>query len=270
MNEIGEMIGQGNTAEIYDYGSDCILKLYHAAMPEQVCRDEFSYTMLAYQLTSKAPKPIELIYADGRIGAVYKKLRGKTMLRQMMARLWNFGHYAKCLADFHIEIQKPIDATLPTVKEKLKRDIESVDILSESERQFIFQNLSGLPDGNILCHFDFHPDNIILFEDQYAVIDWMTACRGEKLSDVARTGIILKFSQIPRVPAFVNMIVGRIQKSVYRRYISRYIERTGARLEDIAQWELVVAAARLREWIPEKEKQELLRFIQRRVSATGG
>ena len=267
MNGIGEMIGQGNTAEIYDYGEDCILKLYRSAMPEHVCRDEFSYTLIAYKTTSKAPEPIKIITEDGRIGAVYKKLRGKTMLKLMLIRLWRICHYAKILADCHTEIQKPVDYDIPTVKEKLRRDIESVEMLSEAEKQLIYRDLSVLPGGNALCHFDFHPDNIMLHKNQYGVIDWMTACKGDKLSDVARTGIILKFSQIPRVPAIVNLIAGAVQKSVYRKYIGYYLENTGARIEDIERWELAVAAARLREWIPEKEKQMLLTFVRHRVDA---
>ncbi len=267
MDGIGKMIGQGNTAEIYDYNADCVLKLYREAMPEQVCRDEFRYTLIAYHAASNVPEPIDIIHMDGRIGAVYRKLPGRTMLRRMMAKLWKSGYYAKCLADYHIAVQQPIGGEIPTVKEKLRRDIESTDLLLEDEKLLIYQNLSDLPDGDILCHFDFHPDNIMLHENQYGILDWMTACKGDKLSDVSRTGIILKFSQIPRVPAIINVIAGAVQKSVYRKYIRRYLDKTGVRIEDVEKWDLAVAAARLREWIPEKEKRKLLIFIRTRLNA---
>lgn len=265
MDGIGKMIGQGYTAEIYNYNTDCVLKLYRAGMPEQVCRDEFAYTLIAWQSTPGVPEPVEIIYMGNRIGAVYKKLRGKTMLRLMMARLWKSGHYAKQLADYHVMIQTPINDNLPTVKEKLRGDIESADMLPDTNKQSILENLSALPDGNTLCHFDFHPDNIMLYKNQYGILDWMTACKGDKLSDVARTGIILKFSQIPRVPAIINIIAGAVKKSVYRKYIRHYTEKTGTSLEDIEKWELAVAAARLREWIPETEKQKLLEFINQHL-----
>lgn len=265
MNTVGEMIGQGNTAEIYDYGVDCVLKLYRTGLSEQICHDEFRYTLLAYQTTAKAPEPIEIISLDGRTGAVYKKLQGKTMLRQMMANPWKSGYYARCLADYHMDIQQPIEGDIPTVKEKLRSDIELTENLSESEKLTIYQYLSELPDGNILCHFDFHPDNIMLYEGSYHVLDWMTACKGEALSDIARTGIILKFTQIPRVPAIINLIFGMFQKSVYRKYIRNYLEKTNTRIEDVEKWELPVAAGRLHEWIPEKEKQKLLAFIKSRI-----
>lgn len=259
------MIGQGNTAEIYAYGTDCVLKLYRNSMPDRVCLDEFHYTQIAYQLTSVAPKPIKTTMIDGRMGAIYQKLPGTTMLKQMMMRVWKADHYARCLADYHIAIQKPVEEDIPTVKEKLALDIESADLLSAAEKDLLTQHLSTLPDGNTLCHFDFHPDNIMLSDDQYGVLDWMTACKGDGLSDIARTGIILKFSKIPRVPALVNIVVNRFQKSIHQRYLCHYLERTKTRIQDVEQWELVVAAARLREWIPEAEKQALLIFVRDRL-----
>ncbi|MDR1001668.1 MAG: phosphotransferase [Oscillospiraceae bacterium] len=266
MNSIGKMIGQGNTAEIYEYGEDCVLKLYRSAMPEQLCHDEFRFTMIAYQATQKVPQPIEIIRAAGRIGAVYKRISGKTMLIQMLKKPWKLKYYATLLAEYHNCIHTPvIDAEIPDVKDKLRLDIQSSDDLSEDEKQQIYSNLLSLPDGNALCHFDFHPDNVLVFENQYCVLDWMTACKGDELSDVARTGIILKFGKMPRVPDIVNLVVGTFQKSVYKKYIRRYIEITGANIECIEKWELAIAAARLREWIPAKEKQVLLKFIRQRL-----
>jgi thiamine kinase-like enzyme len=83
------------------------------------------------------------------------------MLKEMMSKPWTFSRYSRMLAQCHINIQKPIDIELPTVKEKLKRDIEG-PLLSNIEKQRIYQYIYSLSDGNILCHFDFHPDNIML------------------------------------------------------------------------------------------------------------
>jgi aminoglycoside phosphotransferase (APT) family kinase protein len=188
------------------------------------------------------------------------------MLGQILNKMWKMKRYANCLADYHIEIHKPIDDDIPTVKDKLRLDIDSSDDLSKDEKQFIYQNLLNLPDANALCHFDFHPDNIIFFDNQYCVLDWMKACKGDPLSDVARTGVILKFAKIPRVPAGINMLVSAFQKSVHKKYIHRYLSITGAKIELIEQWELAIAAARLREWIPEQEKKTLLKFIRKHLA----
>jgi hypothetical protein len=64
------------------------------------------------------------------------------------------------------------------------------------------------------------------------------------------------------------MLVSAFQTSVHKQYIRRYLCTTGAKMESIEKWELVIAAARLREWIPEQEKKTLLRFIRERLTTT--
>lgn len=266
MDKRGQMIGQGNTAEIYEWETDKILKLYRKGLPESICKNEFNITKGVYDLLQITPKPIETVLIDGRTGAVYERIQGKTMLKIMFSKPWMFGRYSRMLAHCHRDIQKPVDFELPSVKEKLQRDIEGASLLSNSEKQQIYQYISTLPDGNTLCHFDFHPDNIMFSSGRNVIIDWMTACTGDGLSDVARTGIILKYSEIPRVPRFVNLLFNRIKGEIYKKYIAEYIRLTGAKAEKIMSWELPVAAARLREWIPQSEKQTLLNLVKKRIS----
>lgn len=265
---VGKMIAQGNTAEIFDYGNHSILKLYRDGLPKSLCHDEFEKTQVAYQLIKNVPKPVDTISFDERVGAIYEKLSGKTMLKKLLSSPWRVAQYAKALARYHINIQKPVAVEFPTVKEKLKADIDRVDLLSDTEKHCIYRNLDALPNGDTLCHFDYHPDNIILHDIGYSIIDWMTACKGDKLSDVARTGIILKFSRIPRVPAIINLLVGRFQRNVYKNYINEYLNLTQENMHNIEKWEPVVAAARLSEWIPTEEKEMLLAFVRKSMAST--
>lgn len=265
MGEKGKLIGQGNTAEIYNWGVDKILKLYRKGLPTTLCQDEFEKTMKANQLIKVVPKPIDIIFDNERIGAIYQKINGKTMLKKMLEKPWMFTKYAKLLAKYHADIQKPIKSEFPSVKMKLKGDIEAVDLLTETEKQYLYKYLDFLPNGSALCHFDFHPDNVIVSNSNYCIIDWMTACKGDRLSDVARTGVILNFSKIPRVPVVVNFILSIFQKQVFKIYLKEYLRITNAPLESIKKWELPVAAARLREWVPEQEKQQLLNYVRRNL-----
>jgi uncharacterized protein (TIGR02172 family) len=266
MDKKGRMLGQGNTAEIYEWETDKILKLYRKGLPDALCEGEFNTTKNVYDLLQITPKPIKTVYIDGRFGAVYERIPGKTMLKEMISKPWIFNRYSRMLAQFHINIQKPINFELPTVKEKLKRDIEASSLLSNTEKQKIYQYIKTLPDGNILCHFDFHPDNIMLSDCKNIIIDWMTACKGDGLSDVARTSVILKYSEIPRVPRFVNTIFRCIKKKICKGYLKEYLKMTGVQTEKIKAWEMPIAAARLREWIPQREKQTLLTFVRKTIS----
>lgn len=277
----GKLIGQGNTAEIFEWGHQHVLKLYRSGLPEDFCINEFEITRYAHEYLKIAPKPIELVHIDDRIGAVYERLSGKTMLRLLLSQPWRLRRYSMMLARCHVEIQKkaaPSAGTLPTgtlssgipsavtVKNKLRRDIENVSLLSFEEKKLVNKYLDTLPDGECICHFDFHPDNIMVLAGQYYVIDWMTGCVGDPLSDVARTALILNCGEIPRVPSLVNALVKVLQKKIYKIYLTEYVKLTGTSLSDIQKWEMPLAAARLCEWIPDGESKILLSIVKKQLS----
>lgn len=125
----------------------------------------------------------------------------------------------------------------------------------------LLEYIDSLPDGNTLCHFDFHPDNIIINKGKPIIIDWMTACIGDGTSDVARTSIILKYSDVPMKSNFIKKIVRRMKTKIHHNYLEEYMKITGAHIEDIQKWELPIAAARLCEWRPKDEKNQLLHIV---------
>lgn len=260
--EMGKLIGQGNTTEIFEYSSDKILKLYRSAMPYNACKSEFYITENINRTLGIAPKAYEIIHLDGRIGATYEKIIGKTMLNEMLSKIWTINKQSKLLAHDHSQIQKKVDFKLPTVKEKLKENIGLVSELTSMEKDKLLHYLDTLPEGNILCHFDFHPDNIIINEGRPIIIDWMTACIGAGAADIARTCLILKYSEVPMKSRFIQKLIRKFQNKVYQNYIGEYLKITNIKIDDIQMWEIPIAAARLCESIPQKEKDRLVDIVR--------
>jgi hypothetical protein len=73
---------------------------------------------------------------------------------------------------------------------------------------------------------------------------------------------MLKFGELPHASWLMKKMVAIFQHRIYKVYSKEYLLISGKKMEDIKQWELPVAAARLREWIPESEKQILLQLIE--------
>ncbi|MCD2349049.1 MULTISPECIES: phosphotransferase family protein [Clostridium] len=86
---------------------------------------------------------------------------------------------------------------MPKYTDRLKSSISKVDLLSDDIKEKLYNYIDTLPDDNILCHGDFHPDNILITKDNAIIIDWMTAAKGNPLADVARTSVMLKFGNVP-------------------------------------------------------------------------
>lgn len=264
-----KLIGQGNTSEIYEYGSDKVLKLYRNGMPQQICEKEFYITEAVYEILRICPYAFEQISVNGRIGGIYEKIIGKSLLSSMLENIKDFKQISAQMAHYHIAIQKKVNIEIPSVHEKLKEDIQSVDELSQAEKNRLYEYIDLLPKGLYLCHFDFHPGNIIIRNRKAVVIDWMTACIGDKLADVARTGVLLKYSESPTTPFLIRKIIKKFQKTVYEEYIQEYLKITKENIDEINKWEYPIMAARLREYIPKNEKRLLLKAVRQHNLLSG-
>jgi hypothetical protein len=95
----------------------------------------------------------------------------------------------------------------------------------------------------------------------------MTACQGHPLADVARTSLILKFSNIPGAGSVTQAIVDLWRGIFYRTYITRYLElHPGVTQDEITTWMIPVAAGRLKEGIA-GETESLIKFIKSHIQS---
>lgn len=260
------MIGQGNTAEIYKLDNEKILKLFRTGLPKEATEREYQNGIIVQNILDCVPKVYEMVEINDRHGIVYEEVKGTDLLKTMLVSVWKINIYSKKLAYYHIDIQKPVNDTLYTVKDKLEEDINSVNVLSEEYKDIIRNYLKQLPDGNVLCHFDFHPGNIMIADKKAVFLDWMTACKGDACADVARTCIMLKYGGVEHAPWIMKKLISVFQHRIYKVYIKEYLKITNRSIEDINRWELPVAAARLREWIPDNEKQILIQLVKERCN----
>jgi aminoglycoside phosphotransferase (APT) family kinase protein len=139
--------------------------------------------------------------------------------------------------------------------------------------EFAVSVLKELPDGDRLCHGDFHPGNIIRTDGEPVLIDWTNVTRGDPNADLARTNLMLRVGEPPpgssallRALAQFGARFGRsILLSAYLRAYRR------ARTPDAAlvkQWQVPVAANRVVENI-EGERAALLSILEARLEANG-
>ena len=80
-----------------------------------------------------------------------------------------------------------------------------------------------MPDGNRLCHGDFHPGNILVTKHGPIIIDWMTASKGTACGDVARTSVILEAAQAPEGTP-MRGVLEFVRKLFLSTYIKTYFQ----------------------------------------------
>src|SRR5690606_10940056 len=176
-----EPIGQGRTADIFEHPENAglVIKVCKPHIPEEDVRREFHIAALAFSLGVPTPQPFEIVRENGRWGIVFERATGESLLKRMLGKPWSFRRHARKLAALHhalhtrkLDGQQPADRLLPRQKDVLKQHILSASALSEDEKQIAIARLEQLPDGDRLCHGDFHPDNVMTGEKDW-MLDWV-------------------------------------------------------------------------------------------------
>ena len=261
-----KLIRQGNTAEVFLYDETKILKLFRSGFPYEIIAAEYEVTKRICADLPFVPKVFGLAEYKNRYGILYEKIDGKDMIADMLKKPYKLRAYSKSLAHIHARIHNSTVNSGSDIKAKLADNITASTDLTEQEKEKIKSYLKTLPDGKALCHFDFHPGNVMIKNNEFFVIDWMTACNGNAASDVARTFLLLQYGELLYANSFVKLVAHAVEKHIGKIYLRQYKKLTGMSDAEIKKWLLPIAAARLIEWIPETEKNKLLKFVRKELA----
>ncbi len=246
-------IAEGRTAEIYAWDEQHILKLYRDWCPPDWVEYEARIARLVHEAGIPSPAPSEIVELDGRRGLIYQRMEGISMVQALKARPWMVLKHAHSLAELQFKIHEKSTVGLPSYKDRLRHDIDEASHLTEDLRRKTRDLLERLPDGQNICHGDFHPENILITKSGPVVIDWMTACSGSPWADVARTSLILTIgvrAAAKQIPLILRIMV----KLYHRTYLYKYHSLRADTENEMRRWTTLIAAARLNEnIIPERE-----------------
>ena len=192
---LGEIVGVGNTATVYEWEIGKVVKLFREGYSCQDAVREYENARAVYDMDFPKPKAYEFITYEGKHGIVYDKVMGESLLDWTLRT----GNLEKCsilMAKAHKAILKHDITNVPDYKDFLIYQIKKASITKE-ERQNTLYLADQLENGTALCHGDFHPGNVMLFQDRISVIDFMNVCRGSRLYDIARTVYLIEYTPVP-------------------------------------------------------------------------
>jgi len=246
-------IARGRTADVYVWDDGHILKLFNDWFALEDIEYELRIARAVHTSGVKTPAVGEMVQVDGRNGLIYERAQGTSMLRIFQRKPWKVFSLARMLARLHAEMHNSIfDADVPDQRGRLQRKIDRAEALPASLKTALLHSLASLPDGDRVCHGDFHPDNVLLSGDDATIIDWIDASRGNPLADVARTSIILLGAVASSNIA--NPLLKIFVQAFHSTYLREYFLLRPHGQDEYQRWLPIVAGARLTEGIHEQEK----------------
>lgn len=252
-----QTVGLGRTAEILLWNENQVLKLFHNGWSISSVKWEENVARTIYEAGLPVPAVFGIIKVDERYGVVYERVDGPSMLSALIAKPEKIELYAGMFARLHAQMHSLELTGLPSQRQQLKRKIRNAEPLPEDRRNAAIRALNKLPDGSVLCHGDFHPDNIMMSSRGPIVIDWNDATRGNPHADITRTCLLLQQGD-PLQPINIDREQISSMRSLFIDiYLKLYTNIRPISLEEIELWRLPVAAARLSEGIKEEESRLL-------------
>lgn len=246
-------LADGNTAEIFEWDDTRILKLWRSHYPPSDVHVEARISRVIATSTLPVPRMYEVVEHDNRRGILYEWVRGISLLDWIFEDLSRFEAGARWLGRLHAMIHNHAPLSdLPRQRERLIRQITYVDEVSDSERATMLSRLEDLPNGEVICHGDFHPDNVLVEGDKTTIIDWMDATCGSAIADVTRTILLVDGGNQPAE------IIAMFKSS----YLDEYAKHHPLETNLIARWYPILALARLSESLPQSETDRLIQIVR--------
>jgi uncharacterized protein (TIGR02172 family) len=245
-------LARGRTADVYAWEDGTVLKLFHDWFDLESVEYEFKIAHAVHASGVKSPAVMKLIQVQGRNALVYERVAGLPLERMVLQKPWQVFSHARRLSELHYKMHQVVfSADMPSQQERLRKKIDLAEALSSSVKKSLLERLVSLPDGDRVCHGDFHPGNVLVTPDSSNTIDWIDAARGNPLADVARTSIILLGdANNQQLNPFLKWFV----RIFHMAYLRRYFQMRRNGMDEYRLWLPIVAGARLSENIPELEK----------------
>ena len=257
-------IAEGRQAEIFAWSEREVLRLYRDPNSGALADREVLALDAVRSAMPRAPAAYARIAWNGRPGILMERLAGRGLFAEIQRRPWRVWALAALTGRVHAELNAVrAPAALPELKSEIARRIDADPSIPDGLRASALEELERLPDGDALCHGDFHPENVVLCPSGPVVIDWPNAARGDPCGDFARSVLILRVGSLPPgSPALIRFARALGQSSYRRAYVAGYVETKRYEEAALRRWQLVRAVDRFTDQIPE-ERGALLREAER-------
>jgi uncharacterized protein (TIGR02172 family) len=231
-------IGRGLTSDVYEWGEGRVLKLLHARVPRNKAEREFVATRALHAAGVPVPATYEFLQVEGRWGIIFERIEGISMFKHFQSRPWALLSGARQLAELQAQLHShSAPPELPTQRDQISAWIDAAADFSDAQIQSARECLERMPVGNVVCHGDFHPENVILSPRGPILIDWSTGTRGHPLGDVCRTAILIQTGELPdSTPVHVRLLVNISRRLLLSAYLRRYLQLRSVSLSEIHAW----------------------------------
>lgn len=232
-------IGGGHQGLLFECGQD-VCKLYSLQIGPRArgmaIREARALKMVEGFDDVPAPRLREVRRFKAGWGVVMTRTPGQDFGRTIRDHPEAKPECIKQMARLHCAIHRHPAPRLPSLKAWLAKEIRRVgEVDATFPTGALLQRLGEMPEGNRLCHGDFHFSNVMGDQGNASIIDWPSAMRGHPAADVCQSWLLMQ-----RPPGEQDAMA----------YVEAYARESGLTPKSILHWRAIVAGARLADNVP--------------------
>jgi aminoglycoside phosphotransferase (APT) family kinase protein len=259
----------GRTAEVFAWDENTVLKLARDAGFAPAFEREALALEAAGATPGLAPAFVGRVEIGGRPGILMERLRGIDLLKELEKKPWRTWRVGRELAEVHARLHDtPAAAGMDTAKDRIRHHLRS-QLVPDGIRADALALLDAVPEGDRLCHVDFHPGNLVRTTDgDLRVIDFGPACSGDPDWDHAATLTLIRIGATPPgIPLWMRLLIKLFRGLLLRSYRRRYRQLRPVDDANLERWTRIYLAQRLADDIPE-ERARILKELRASPSAS--
>lgn len=246
-----KLIATGYQGQVFDLGDGTVAKVFPPRTDVSEVQIEAEVAHFCAELGLSTPPVVGVKAEDGARVIRFEKVEGVTLTDMVMQSPWRMIWATQRMAQLFVNLHKIKVEGLRSMKKTLRDRIGRAPELSEWERDAALTSLEDLEDGNQLCHFDYHPGNVLVSKEQCFVIDWGDARSGAPLADITHALVLNRVDGDVQNAPLVNRVVVRWLRALYLELFIFFYARASEEYSyrqikrGIRRWLLPIAAGRL-------------------------
>ena len=243
--DLGESIAKGNTANIYLQDGK-IIKLFNDFLPDTESEYEANKQKYAYSCGLPVPLIYEVTKINGKQSIIMEYIAGRTVGEIIFEDMNKAPQYMSLSVDIQMKIHEIKADNLELMTDKLSRQILSVSLLSNRQKETLINRLQEIQYEKRLCHGDYHVFNLILKDKCVTIIDWVDSSAGDIKADVCRT----------------YLLYSQFSMDLANLYLELYCTNSGLSKDEIFIWKPIIAGARLSENVSSERAERLIDIVE--------
>ncbi|MFT3950408.1 MAG: aminoglycoside phosphotransferase family protein [Oscillospiraceae bacterium] len=263
-----------------------MIKLYHRHSESDYHSLKWEYDKMKNLCRSGVPAPevYEIVQVGQQYGYIMERIDGATLGDFLQTKIQSLLSGDLSEQEFSCEVEEAVRKTaaclfevhksvlsktqisgINSFEDQLKWHTENTPLLTDNEKLRIISMIDALPKKQSVCHGDPNPNNIIIGENGFRLIDWVNSGAGHFMYDIAEYVWVStpRENELPKdFPESVKSFIQGKGDAISSAFLEEYKRISGEDVSDYHKWSIPLLAFKLGSSRTAEQKQELLKTIR--------